>query len=176
MYTYLVAIFCEYPLKYIDDIISIIRYREYPHIWLGLERYTMRFEPFIAFFWSKFPKRLFYKIPTSSIFRCEYFFIGNTCSNITSSTSGENYLISRRFVFFKKVDMELFFFISPLWRRVTGGEVILQYCCSSHESCSTSSDDSNCFHNANYMHIYKIKNQISKIKEYYFFFCHLFSI
>lgn len=128
-----ITIFCKESFKYSYNIFSIIRKRKYSQIILNLERHSMWFKPFVAFFWRKFSYSFSDKIPTTSIFCSKNFFVFDSCRQITSSSSGKDHLSSWRCILFEKM-----YTIFSL--------CIFKYCSSSHESCSTRSDDNNIIH------------------------------
>jgi hypothetical protein len=60
---------------------------------------------------------------------------------------------------------------------------MFKYCHCSHESCSSCTDDGNCFHGVNCTDFPSIFNcptlkdpNILTLIHYFYFFCHLFSI
>ena len=123
----------------------------------------MGFEPFSTFLRREFPESLLDEFTSTSVFREKNFFVFNSCCEVTSSTTRNNHLFSRRIVFLEKMDFVssfckgavelarlriLFrnqipprFAVLPLQR-----EFRLQYRRNSHDSCGSGSDDGNGFH------------------------------
>ena len=103
----LLTMFRKNILKDSDNVFSIIRNGEDSKIILDLEGYSMRLEPLEAFLRRKFSHRFPDKWPSSSILGSKDFFVLNTRGNITSSSSGNNYLFPWTHVFLEEADMEI---------------------------------------------------------------------
>lgn len=99
--------FLEYLFKNCNNIMSIMRRREDSIIIFGNKHSSMSFEPLTTLLWRKFSEGIFYKLCSSSVFRKKFFFIRNTRSNITTTTTRYNHLLSWMGIFFKYQKSEL---------------------------------------------------------------------
>ena len=134
MDSYPITIFRKNILEYRDNIRTVIWNREYSHIRFDFERNSVVDEPFLTFFWGKFSKWFFYKFPSTCIFRFKYFLISYSCSDITTSSSWDENLISDTRILLKEMNMIIF----QIW---------FEKCGSSHKSACSGSYNSYFFHN-----------------------------
>ncbi len=149
MHTYPITIFCEYFFESTDDIVSIIRNREYSIIFFTLQWYSVSFEPFSTLFRRKLPHCSLDESPSTSIFGRKDFLIRDSCGHIASSSSRYDDFFSGCCIFIEEMDMEL---LDSLLRKGVRGILlcILQYRHCRHESSSSRSDDRYRFHDDEY--------------------------
>ena len=134
MQTDSIAMFREYLFEHFHYLTSIIRDRKNTIIRFTFKRNPMELEPLTTLFRRKLSESLLDEFTSTSVFREKDLFIFDSCGEIASTSARDNYFFPRRSIFLEQMDMK----VARIWR--------FENCCRSHDSCSSSSDDSDSMH------------------------------